>query len=150
MYHRHTASYISRSAFFSALVFYALSVTTVTADTPSVESKEATSTTNTSKPLAQPNIVSCPAAFHNVTITDDATQCQQFETQVPAAMVYHTKQQPNDVVAIYQEIMSTLTVHAPVNQRTLLTSKNNHTRIIISPDNAGSQVDILVIPNQNR
>ena len=98
--------------------------------------------------LSQPDTVSCPSSFHDVSITDDATQCQQFETQIPAAMVYHTKQKNHQVVAFYQQGMPSLKVHAPVNQRTLLTSENNHTRIVISPDNAGSQVDILVVPKK--
>ena len=149
MNYRQTASSITRPAFASALAFYVLSMSSVTADTLSVESNEVAPTAKTSVSLTQPDTVSCPAAFHDVTITDDATQCQQFETQVPAAMVYHTKQQPNDVVAFYQANMSALTVHAPVNQRTLLTSENNYTRIVISPDNTGAQVDILVTPKTN-
>lgn len=98
--------------------------------------------------LTQPDTVSCPSVFHSVSITNDATQCQQFETQVPAAMVYYTKQQPQDVIAFYQDGMSSLTMHPPINQRTLLTSDANHTRIVVSPDNAGSQVDILVTPSK--
>ena len=149
MYQRQTTSSIARTVFAPALTFYALSITTVIAETMAIESSDAESTAAAPSSLTQPETVSCPSAFHAVTITDDATQCQQFETQVPAAMVYHTKQQPSDVVAFYRANMSTLTVHAPVNQRTLLTSDNNRTRIVISPDNTGAQVDILVTPKPN-
>ena len=146
MYHRQTASSISRSVFVSALAFYALSMLTVSADTLSVESDKASAKAETSVSSVQPDTVSCPAVFHNVAILNDATQCQQFETQMPAAMVYHSKQKPDDVVAFYQANMSALAVHAAVNQRTLLTSEHSYTRIVISPDNTGAQVDILVTP----
>jgi hypothetical protein len=149
MYQRQTTSSIARTVFVPALTFYALSITTVMAETIAIDSSDAESTAAAQSSLTQPETVSCPSAFHAVTITDDATQCQQFETQVPAAMIYHTKQQPRDVVAFYRANMSTLTVHAPVNQRTLLTSDNNRTRIVISPDNTGAQVDILVTPKPN-
>jgi hypothetical protein len=149
MYQRQTTSSIAQTVFVPALTLYALSITTVMAETIAIDSSDAESTAAAQSSLTQPETVSCPSAFHAVTITDDATQCQQFETQVPAAMVYYTKQQPNDVVAFYRANMSTLTVHAPVNQRTLLTSDNNRTRIVISPDNTGAQVDILVTPKPN-
>jgi len=163
MFKRKTVLSLSKPMLIVAFALAAVSTSAV-ADTLSVNShteqgmfnKEASvsqtqpqaPSQTSAKPLSQPSTVSCPATFHDVSITSDATQCQQFKTQVPAAMVYHTKQKADQVIAFYQNGIAALRVHAPVNQRTLLTSENNHTRIVISPDNAGSQVDILVVPKK--
>jgi Tfp pilus assembly protein FimT len=151
MLKRKTVLSLSKPMFIAAFALAAVSTSAV-ADTLSVNSHTEQGMPNkeapASQPLSQPSTVSCPATFHDVSITSDATQCQQFKTQVPAAMVYHTKQKADQVIAFYQTGITTLKVHAPVNQRTLLTSENNHTRIVISPDNAGSQVDILVVPKK--
>jgi len=145
---KHRTTLLLLKPLFSLALVASVVSAPVKADTLALNSHTDSDKPDATQSLSQPDTVSCPPSFHDVSITDDATQCQQFETQRPAAMVYHTKQKNDQVVAFYQQGIPSLKVHAPVNQRTLLTSENNHTRIVISPDNAGSQVDILVIPKK--
>lgn len=94
--------------------------------------------------LGRPNTTPCPSEFHSVVLSSDATQCQQFESETPAAMVYHTALTPSQVVSFYKERLSQFKTHPAINQRTLITSKERNTKIVVSPDNTGAQVDILV------
>lgn len=94
--------------------------------------------------MGTPSTVSCPSEFHSIVLSSDATQCQQFESEIPAAMVYHTAMSPSQVISFYKEQLPMFKTHPAVNQRTLITSKERHTKIVISPDNTGAQVDILV------
>ena len=94
--------------------------------------------------MGTPSTVSCPSEFHSIVLSSDATQCQQFESEIPAAMVYHTAMSPSQVISFYKEQLPMFKTHPVVNQRTLITSKERHTKIVISPDNTGAQVDILV------
>lgn len=94
--------------------------------------------------LTKPTIVSCPAEFQQVKITNDARQCQAFEKDMSAVMVYHSPRTPNEMLGVYETAHPSLKPHSPVRGRTLLSSEDKTIRIIISPDNAGSQVDILV------
>lgn len=94
--------------------------------------------------MGTPSTVSCPSEFHSIVLSLDATQCQQFESEIPAAMVYHTAMSPSQVISFYKEQLPMFKTHPAVNQRTLITSKERHTKIVISPDNTGAQVDILV------
>lgn len=94
--------------------------------------------------LSQPTIVSCPAEFQQVKISNDARQCQAFEKDTSAVMVYHSPRTPREVLGVYETAHPSLKPHSPVRGRTLLSSEDKTIRVIISPDNAGSQVDILV------
>jgi|TARA_A200000159_G_scaffold163479_2_gene189895 hypothetical protein len=95
--------------------------------------------------MGTPSTVACPSEFHSIVLSSDATQCQQFESKIPAAMVYHTAMSPSQVISFYKEQLPMFKTHPVVNQRTLITSKERHTKIVVSPDNKGAQVDILVI-----
>ena len=53
------------------------------------------------------------------------------------------------MIDFYQGKLS-LNAKAPVNQRTLLVSEDSLLRIVVSPDNKGSQVDILVSPSNDK
>ena len=94
--------------------------------------------------LSKPTIVSCPSEFLQVKISDDARQCQAFDKNMSAVMVYHSPRTPNEILSIYQTAHPSLKTHSPVSGRTLLSSIDKDIRVIISPDNSGSQVDILV------
>lgn len=103
-----------------------------------------------------PQIKVCDTAFFAVPLPDDASQCQPFsdaltadpapQAEMPASLVYFTPLSNAAVIEFYQNKLS-LTKHEPVNQRTLLVSDDSLVRIVVSPDNKGSQVDILVSQN---
>lgn len=92
----------------------------------------------------KPNTTTCPSEFHSIALSSDAAQCQQFESDIPAAMVYHTPLTPSQVISFYNERLPMFKTHPAINQRTLITSTKRNTKIVISPDNTGAQVDILV------
>ena len=89
-------------------------------------------------------IVSCPAEFQQVKISNDAKQCQAFEKDTSAVIVYHSPRSPSEILNEYQAAHPLLKPHPPIKGRTLLSSQDKAVRVVISPDNTGSQVDILV------
>lgn len=103
--------------------------------------------------LPVPQIKVCETTFFDIPLPDNASQCQPFSdalkakteegSDVPASLVYFTPLSTQAVIDFYQAQLS-LNTHAPVNQRTLLVSQDSQVRIVVSPDNKGSQVDILV------
>ncbi|WP_420933751.1 hypothetical protein ACOJR9_15120 [Alteromonas sp. A081] len=116
----------------------------VHADTIATEQEKVQKTAQKTETLGKPNTTPCPNEFHSIVLSSDATQCQQFESETPAAMVYHTALTPSQVVSFYKERFPLFKTHPAINQRTLITSKERNTKIVVSPDNAGAQVDILV------
>lgn len=117
------------------------SASVVYADTLAITEKDKP---QTAESVSKPNTTPCPSEFHAVTLSLDASQCQQFESDIPAAMVYHTQLTPTQVVSFYRERLPTFKTHPAISQRTLITSKDRNTKIVVSPDNVGAQVDILV------
>jgi len=102
-------------------------------------------TTLVAKPShGAPQITSCPQLFHAVALPEGARQCQQFDSGMPASMVYFVAKPSQDIIRFYSEAFPSLKVNEPVSQRTLLS--NNDIRIVVSPDGDGSQVDILIAP----
>lgn len=102
-----------------------------------------TVTTNSS--LDAPVVQSCPASFFDVSLMANARQCQQFDDSLPASLVYFTKHTPKDVIAYYQNAYPQFVKKSPVNQRTMLAAIDDSVRIVVSPDNMGTQVDVLII-----
>ena len=114
---------------------------TVCADTLSITEK------NEPQPnegVSKPNATTCPSEFHSVALPLDAAQCQQFESDIPAAMVYYTPLTPSQVISFYNERLPLFKTHPAISQRTLITSTGRNTKIVVSPDSTGAQVDILV------
>lgn len=116
----------------------------VHADTIATEQEKVQKTAQKTETLGKPSTTPCPNEFHSIVLSSDATQCQQFESETPAAMVYHTALTPSQVVSFYKDRLPLFKTHPAINQRTLITSKERNTKIVVSPDNAGAQVDILV------
>ena len=87
----------------------------------------------------------CPSDFHTVSMPSNATLCQRFGSGYPATMVFHSQDSQQTLVAHYRDAYPGLEVRSTVQGRTLLTADNNAVRVIISPDNDGSQVDMMVI-----
>ena len=113
----------------------------VYSDTLSITERDESQRTESAR---MPNTTTCPSEFHSVVLSLDATQCQQFENDIPAAMVYHTPLTPLQVISFYNERLPMFETHQAISQRTLITSTERNTKIVISPDRAGTQVDILV------
>jgi len=99
----------------------------------------------TSGTSSSPTISSCPSAFHQVAITQNATQCQAFNEGLPASLVYFTTSSTQDTIRYYQDNIPNANIHAPINSRVLIVSADNTYRVVVSPDNKGAQVDILVM-----
>ncbi len=116
------------------------------ADTIAVDSSLNTQTKNQAEKHSpvKSSVVSCPSDFQQVKIAEDARQCQAFDKNMTAVMVYHSPRSPNEILNVYQTAHPSLKAHAPISGRTLLSSNDKAVRVIISPDKAGSQVDILV------
>jgi|GEM_PF-2435610 len=102
---------------------------------------------DTSSAASSPNISSCPSAFHQVVIANNATQCQAFNEGLPASFVYFTANSAQDTIRYYQDNIPNANVHTPINSRVLIVSSDNTYRVVVSPDKNGTQVDILVMKN---
>lgn len=91
------------------------------------------------------NTQSCPTSFFDVSLMSDARQCQQFDDSLPASLVYFTKRPPEQVITFYQNTYPKWIKKSPVNHRTMLEATDDSVRIVVSPDNLGTQVDVLII-----
>lgn len=92
-----------------------------------------------------PALSDCPSAFYSVPLTEQAKQCQLFEDDFPASMIYHDKRAPESLIAYYQATQPEFEIHSAFNERTLLIDESQNLRVVISPDGQGSQIDILVL-----
>ena len=95
--------------------------------------------------LNVPVTQSCPTSFFDVSLMTNARQCQQFDEGMPASLVYFTKYAPKEVIAFYQNAYPQFVRKPAVNQRTMLAATDDSVRIVVSPDNMGTQVDVLII-----
>ncbi|MBU3021442.1 hypothetical protein [Aestuariibacter sp. A3R04] len=86
----------------------------------------------------------CPTDFHTVSMPSNATLCQRFDSGYPATMVFYSQDSQQVLVDHYRDAYPGLEVRSTVQGRTLLTADNNSVRVIISPDNDGSQVDMMI------
>lgn len=105
----------------------------------------ATDSIATTAPELQPQTSACPAEFFGVKIHEDAKQCQPFDTELPASMVYFIGDTPDAIVAYYLALMPGLSLKGDHNGRVLLVNQAQNIRVVVSPDGEGAQVDVLVI-----
>jgi hypothetical protein len=98
----------------------------------------------TSALSTQPQITTCPATFHQVVIHNEARQCQRFDTQLPASLIYFVAATPDAMLAYYLTTMPELDIKAKIHDRVLLVSTDESVRIVVSADGKGAQIDILV------
>ena len=101
-----------------------------------------------SQVAAEPQQATCPQEFLQVSVHNEATMCQIFDASEHAlsqSMSYFVALSPAQLISYYQSQHPQLSVHSSVNQRVLLTMQNNKTRVAISQDQQGAQVDILIL-----
>ncbi|QPG06225.1 hypothetical protein IT774_03175 [Salinimonas marina] len=92
-----------------------------------------------------PDTAVCPADFYSIAMPAGATQCQRFDDELPASLVYHTPVDTQTILQWYQQAMPELAVVSRFNKRVVLSAPNNNIRVVVSPDQHGAQVDLLVI-----
>ena len=125
-----------------------LTATGVCMATPTSQDQDTNSRSNGSRIPSHPSTVKCPAVFEQITIVDNAKLCQAFNKNSTAVMVYHSSSSPSELLAVYRAAHPSLNLHPAINDRNFLSSNDKSTRIIISPDSNGSQIDILVTSPQ--
>ncbi|NVK57673.1 MAG: hypothetical protein HWE26_18880 [Alteromonadaceae bacterium] len=101
----------------------------------------------TTAPEMQPEISQCPEQFHNVTIHKAAKLCQPFDVELPASLIYFVAVSPEAMINYYLTLMPELSRQSEHNQRVLLLDNTQNIRVVVSPDDNGAQVDILVLAN---
>ena len=94
---------------------------------------------------SQPDTAACPGDFYSITMPGDAMQCQRFDDNMPASLVFHTPMDNQQIIDWYQQAMPELDVISQFNGRVVLAAQQNNIRVVISPDVTGSQIDLLVI-----
>ena len=97
-----------------------------------------------SSALTAPVTSDCPAEFHGIAIHQQAKLCQIFDDGKPASMVYHVDALPSETLDFYTT-QATLEVESSVSGRTLLLSSDKRSRVVISADGTGSQIDLLAL-----
>lgn len=102
-------------------------------------SMSAMATTN-----ALPDVSACPSDFHVLTLPENAKQCQQFDSDLPATLIFFSASSQQALISYYTEKYPGMTIKSTVQGRTLLTADNDNVRVVISPDNKGSQVDLMI------
>ena len=90
------------------------------------------------------NRTPCPAEFSGVTLIDNAKQCQVFSGGLPASIVHFSASDKQTVIDYYTSVIDGLRIDSSFNQHTLLKNSTDSVRVIVSPDGAGNQVDILI------
>ncbi|MAD15802.1 MAG: hypothetical protein CL579_06950 [Alteromonadaceae bacterium] len=88
----------------------------------------------------------CPTDFHGIEIPADASACLLFADALPASLTYHSKQTPNDLIALFRQHIDGPISQSLSQNRILMRLQNDYKIIVISPDETGSQVGILINP----
>lgn len=96
--------------------------------------------------LSSPDTAICNTVFHSVKIIPSAKLCQSFDKDAPYSLIYFSAASLEQVVDYYQTETPQYTQTTTIQGRILLVSQHAPHRIILSPDNNGTQVDILIYP----
>ena len=94
---------------------------------------------------SQPDLTPCPSDFYSVAMPGDAMQCQKFDDEMPASLVFHSPNNQQQLITWYQNAMPDLAIVSQFNGRTVLSGARDNIRVVVSPDNQGAQVDLLII-----
>ncbi|MCW8106971.1 hypothetical protein OPS25_00455 [Alteromonas ponticola] len=93
----------------------------------------------------QPDIKVCPDSFFSVTLPTNAKQCQVFDTDKPASLIFFSPANKDAMIQHFQSSTPALKVTSSFNDYTLLTGEDDAVRIVVSSDGKGSQVDVLIL-----
>lgn len=86
----------------------------------------------------------CPEQFYDIPLYPNANLCLVFDEALPASLTYHAKAQQQATMDFYAQQLGQAESEQSLKGRIMLQYQNGKHTIIISPDGAGSQVDILV------
>lgn len=89
----------------------------------------------------------CPPEFFQLPLHPQASLCLVFDETLPASLTYHAKADQNSTKTFYTDQLGQAQSEESLKGRIVLQYKNGEQTIVISPDGAGSQVDILVKNN---
>ena len=87
---------------------------------------------------------SCPEAFLDIPVYYDASHCQVFSSEPPASMSYHAKAGMEQMLSFYQSKLGEAQAQDKKRGRHILEFNAGNQIIILSNDNQGTQVDILI------
>lgn len=87
---------------------------------------------------------SCPENFYALPVLPEAKFCQQFSTNLPASLSYHSTNDQESAIKFYLDKAGRAETQEKSKGRTVLQYKNGQKIVIISDDGQGSQIDILV------
>lgn len=93
------------------------------------------------------NAETCPQQFFDLPVPEKATTCHSFMEQLPAALSFYVPQSPEQVKQFYQNTQIVITQSSKHLGRYVLHANDKQLRIIISEDEAGTQVDLLALKN---
>ncbi len=96
---------------------------------------------------SQPQITACPGHFFSVSLPANAKQCQLFDAETPASMVFFSPDKKESMIEHFQSALPSLKVSSTFNDYTLLMGEQDTVRIIVSSDGNGSQIDVLILAN---
>ena len=86
----------------------------------------------------------CPDSFFDLPLYPEANLCLVFDQELPASLTYHAKASQDITKDFYKQQLGPALSEEQLKGRIVLQYKGGEQTIIISPDGAGSQVDILV------
>lgn len=98
--------------------------------------------------IASSEFSSCEAEYHGVPISPDAKYCQSFDGKQPVSFVYFSPKPVTDMVDFYLSTNHNYHQTTTVQSRIILSSSEENHRLIVSQDNKGSQIDILVFTKE--
>lgn len=90
------------------------------------------------------NSTPCPSSFFDLPLYPLARLCLVFDQQLPASLTYHAKADQDTTKGFYLEQLGQAQSEQSSKGRIVLQYNSGKHTIVISPDGAGSQVDILV------
>ena len=93
---------------------------------------------------ATADTTTCPEAFLDIPVYYEASHCQVFASEPPASMSYHAKTGMEQMLSYYQSKLGAPQTQDKKRGRHILEFNDGNQIIILSNDNAGTQVDILI------
>jgi len=87
----------------------------------------------------------CPEIFKQVPLLPDATSCHIFDHRLPATLSYFVNQPTQMVIDYYLQTLGKAKIQPQPGHRFVLLYQDNKQRLVISPQDHGSQIDIIIL-----